>query len=565
MPHAYDELPRTPANFVPLSPLSYLARTAMIYPHRTAIIHGERHLSWQQTYARCRQFADQLTKLGIGKNDTVSTLLPNIPAMLEAHFAVPMTGAVLNTINTRLDANTIAFILQHAESKVLLVDPEFVPVAREALAQLSQAALEKDSAEQNNSEQSSSKQSIVVIDVADSEWQGADDRIGELEYESWIAQGNPEFDWQLPSDEWNAISLNYTSGTTGNPKGVVYHHRGAYLNAASNLLAWGMPPHSTYLWTLPLFHCNGWCFPWSMAANAGTSVCLRKVEPVKIFELIARYNVGYFCGAPIVHNMLINTPEHERVPVNHQVQAMVAGAAPPAAIIEGMARLGFNITHTYGLTETYGPAALCAKQDDWAALDIAGQAERNSRQGVPYHLQDAMRVLDPQTMQPVPNDGQTLGEIMFRGNIVMKGYLKNPQATAEVFAGGWFHSGDLAVAHSDGYAKITDRSKDVIISGGENISSLEVEEALYRHPAILTAAVVAKPDDKWQEVPCAFVELKKGHEHTSTDELLAHCRQHLAKFKVPKDIIVTEIPKTSTGKLQKFVLRDWLKQGKTSA
>lgn len=550
MPHAYNELPRTAANFVALSPLSYLARTAMIYPDRTAIIYGERCLSWQQTYARCRQFADQLVKLGIGKNDTVSTLLPNIPAMLEAHFAVPMTGAVLNTINTRLDAKTIAFILQHAESKVLLVDPEFAPVAREALAGLKQDSL---------------TQNIVVIDVADSEWQGADERLGQLEYERWIAQGNAEFGWQLPDDEWNAISLNYTSGTTGNPKGVVYHHRGAYLNAASNLMAWGMPPHSTYLWTLPLFHCNGWCFPWSMAANAGTSVCLRKVEPVKIFELIARHKVGYFCGAPIVHSMLINTPQHERAPVNHRVEAMVAGAAPPAAIIEGMARMGFHITHTYGLTETYGPAALCAKQDDWEALDIAGQAERNSRQGVPYHLQDAMRVLDPETMQPVANDGQTLGEIMFRGNIVMKGYLKNPQATAEAFAGGWFHTGDLAVCHSDGYVKITDRSKDVIISGGENISSLEVEEVLYRHPAILTAAVVAKPDDKWQEVPCAFVELKKDHEHTSTADILAHCKQHLAKFKVPKEIIITEIPKTSTGKLQKFVLRDWLKQGKTSA
>ncbi|ONG38464.1 acyl-CoA synthetase [Alkanindiges hydrocarboniclasticus] len=550
MPHAYNELPRTAANFVALSPLSYLARTAMIYPDRTAIIYGERCLSWQQTYARCRQFADQLVKLGIGKNDTVSTLLPNIPAMLEAHFAVPMTGAVLNTINTRLDAKTIAFILQHAESKVLLVDPEFAPVAREALAGLEQDSLAQD---------------IVVIDVADSEWQGADERLGQLEYERWIAQGNAEFAWQLPDDEWNAISLNYTSGTTGNPKGVVYHHRGAYLNAASNLMAWGMPPHSTYLWTLPLFHCNGWCFPWSMAANAGTSVCLRKVEPVKIFELIARHKVGYFCGAPIVHSMLINTPQHERAPVNHRVEAMVAGAAPPAAIIEGMARMGFHITHTYGLTETYGPAALCAKQDDWEALDIAGQAERNSRQGVPYHLQDAMRVLDPETMQPVANDGQTLGEIMFRGNIVMKGYLKNPQATAEAFAGGWFHTGDLAVCHSDGYVKITDRSKDVIISGGENISSLEVEEVLYRHPAILTAAVVAKPDDKWQEVPCAFVELKKDHEHTSTADILAHCKQHLARFKVPKEIIITEIPKTSTGKLQKFVLRDWLKQGNTSA
>ncbi|MEN8381998.1 acyl-CoA synthetase [Acinetobacter radioresistens] len=540
MVSAYDELPRTPANFVALSPLRYLERAAYIYPHQAAIIHGSRQISWRETYQRCRQFADQLQKLGIQKNDTVSVLLPNVPAMIEAHFAVPMAGAVLNTLNTRLDAKTLAFMLEHAESKVLLVDPEFSTLAKEALGLVSQ--------------------DIYVIDVDDAEYENCFNApIGEIEYEDWLTEGNADFEWHLPQDEWDAISLNYTSGTTGNPKGVVYHHRGAYINAASNIIACGMTPRATYLWTLPLFHCNGWCFAWTMAANGGTNVCLRKVDPELIFKLIAEHKVDYFCGAPIVLSMLINTPAEKRTYFDHRVEVMVAGAAPPAAIIEGMRNIGINVTHVYGLTETYGPSALCASQAGWSDLTIQEQAQLHSRQGVPYPLQDGMKVLDPETMLPVPNDGQSMGEIMFRGNIVMKGYLKNPEATAEAFKGGWFHTGDLAVCQPDGYAKITDRAKDVIISGGENISSLEVEEVLYQHPAVLTAAVVAKPDPRWQEVPCAFVELKEGVS-ISAEELTEHCKQGLARFKVPKEIIITDIPKTSTGKLQKFILREWAKE-----
>ena len=541
MVSAYDELPRTPANFVALSPLRYLERAAYIYPHQNAIIHGSRQITWRETYLRCCQFAHQLQNLGISKNDTVSVLLPNVPAMLEAHFAVPMSGAVLNTLNTRLDAKTLAFMLDHAESKVLLVDPEFAALAQEAL-------------EMVNHE-------IYVIDVSDAEYEHAANAlsIGQIEYETWLAAGDPNFEWHLPQDEWDAISLNYTSGTTGNPKGVVYHHRGAYINAASNIIACGMTPRATYLWTLPLFHCNGWCFAWTMAANGGTNICLRKVDPELIFKLIAEHKVDYFCGAPIVLSMLINTPEQKKTQFDHRVEVMVAGAAPPAAIIEGMRNIGINVTHVYGLTETYGPSALCASQAGWSDLSIQEQAQLHSRQGVPYPLQDGMKVLDPETMQPVPKDGKTMGEIMFRGNIVMKGYLKNPEATAEAFAGGWFHTGDLAVCQPDGYAKITDRSKDVIISGGENISSLEVEEVLYQHPAVLTAAVVAKPDPRWQEVPCAFIELKEGKQ-VSPEEIIAYCSQHLARFKVPKDVVITEIPKTSTGKLQKFVLREWAKE-----
>ena len=541
MVSAYDELPRTPANFVALSPLRYLERAAYIYPHQNAIIHGSRQITWRETYLRCCQFAHQLQQLGISKNDTVSVLLPNVPAMLEAHFAVPMAGAVLNTLNTRLDAKTLAFMLDHAESKVLLVDPEFAALAQEALAMVTHE--------------------IYVIDVSDAEYEHATNAlsIGQIEYETWLAAGDPNFEWHLPQDEWDAISLNYTSGTTGNPKGVVYHHRGAYINAASNIIACGMTPRAKYLWTLPLFHCNGWCFAWTMAANGGTNICLRKVDPELIFKLIAEHKVDYFCGAPIVLSMLINTPDEKKTQFDHRVEVMVAGAAPPAAIIEGMRNIGINVTHVYGLTETYGPSALCASQAGWSDLSIQEQAQLHSRQGVPYPLQDGMKVLDPETMQPVPKDGKTMGEIMFRGNIVMKGYLKNPEATAEAFAGGWFHTGDLAVCQPDGYAKITDRSKDVIISGGENISSLEVEEVLYQHPAVLTAAVVAKPDPRWQEVPCAFIELKDGKQ-ASPEEIIAFCSQHLARFKVPKDVVITEIPKTSTGKLQKFVLREWAKE-----
>ncbi|MFC6052680.1 acyl-CoA synthetase [Acinetobacter sp. Ac_877] len=542
MVSAYDQLPRTPANFVALSPLRYLERAAYIYPNQDAIIHGSRHISWRDTYKRCRQFAHQLQNLGVGKNDTVSVLLPNIPAMIEAHFAVPMAGAVLNTLNTRLDAKTLAFMLEHAESKVLLIDPEFANIAKEALALISQE--------------------IYIIDVADVEFDGESQSIGQIEYEAWLTQGDENFEWHLPQDEWDAISLNYTSGTTGNPKGVVYHHRGAYINAASNIIACGMTPRATYLWTLPLFHCNGWCFAWTIAANGGTNICLRKIDPELIYKLIDTHRVDYFCGAPIVLSMLINAPDEHKIKIEHRVEVMVAGAAPPAAIIEGMRNIGINVTHVYGLTETYGPSALCASQAGWSDLSIQEQAQLHSRQGVPYPLQDGMKVLDPETMQPVPNDGTTMGEIMFRGNIVMKGYLKNAEATAEAFAGGWFHTGDLAVCQPDGYAKITDRSKDVIISGGENISSLEVEEVLYQHPAILTAAVVAKPDPIWQEVPCAFIELKVGKTATP-EEIIAYCKEHLARFKVPKDVVITEIPKTSTGKLQKFVLREWAKERAT--
>lgn len=536
---AYDALPKTQANFVALSPLRYLERAAHIYPHQAAIIHGSKRITWREKYNRCRQFAHQLQNLGVGKNDTVSVLLPNIPAMIEAHFAVPMAGAVLNTLNTRLDAKTLAFMLDHAESKVLLVDSEFAPLAQEALAQI--------------------HHEIIVIDVHDAEYTGAVQDIGFIEYETWLTEGNPDFEWHLPNDEWDAISLNYTSGTTGNPKGVVYHHRGAYINAASNIIACGMTPRATYLWTLPLFHCNGWCFAWTMAANGGTNICLRKVDAELVFKLIEEHKVDYFCGAPIVLSMLINTPKEKQIAFNHRVEVMVAGAAPPAAIIEGMHKIGIRVTHVYGLTETYGPSALCASQAGWSDLSIQEQAQLHSRQGVPYPLQDGMKVIDPETMQPVPHDGQTMGEIMFRGNIVMKGYLKNAEATEQAFAGGWFHTGDLAVCQPDGYAKILDRSKDLIISGGENISSLEIEEVLYQHPAVLTAAVVAKPDPYWQEVPCAFIELKAGCELTP-EQLLEHCKQHLARYKLPKDVVIVEIPKTSTGKLQKFILREWAKQ-----
>ncbi|ENV56162.1 hypothetical protein F951_02792 [Acinetobacter soli CIP 110264] len=540
MVSAYDEFPRTPANFVALSPLRFLERAAYIYAEQAAIVHGSRVITWKETYQRCRQFAAQLKQLGIQKNDTVSVLLPNVPAMIEAHFAVPMSGAVLNTINTRLDAKTVAFMLEHAESKVLLVDQEFAGLAKAALSLV--------------------KQNIFVIDVDDAEYENCfSPPIGEIEYEDWLCEGDPEFEWTLPDDEWDAISLNYTSGTTGNPKGVVYHHRGAYLNAASNMMACGMTPRAKYLWTLPLFHCNGWCFAWTIAANGGTNYCLRKVDPALVFQLIEKHKIEYFCGAPIVLSMLINAPKNQQIAFEHRVEVLVAGAAPPAAIIEGMRKLGVNVTHVYGLTETYGPSGLCAAQAGWNDLSLEEQAKLHARQGVPYPLQDSMRVLDPETLKPVPADGETLGEIMFRGNIVMKGYLKNTEATQAAFAGGWFHSGDLAVCQPDGYAKITDRAKDVIISGGENISSLEIEEVLYRHPAVLTAAVVAKPDPQWQEVPCAFIELKQ-HAEATPEEIIEHCKKELARFKVPKDVVIAEIPKTSTGKLQKFILREWAKE-----
>jgi len=531
-------LDRNAANFVALSPLSFLERSARVYPQHLALVYGTRRQTWAATYERCRRLGGALAKRGLGKGDTVAAMLPNVPAMFEAHFGVAMCGAVLNTLNTRLDAEAIAFMLQHGGASVLLTDREFSPVVEKALALLGHPR-------------------PLVIEVEDAEAPPGR-AMGDMSYESFLAGGEPDFDWRLPDDEWDAITLNYTSGTTGNPKGVVYHHRGAYLNAASNVISWELPQHAVYLWTLPMFHCNGWCFPWTMALNAGTSVCLRRVDPAQVFALIREHRVTHLCGAPIVYSLLINTPPELRRDIDHPIKGLIAGAAPPAAVIEGCERIGIDITHVYGLTEVYGPAAVCAKQASWSALPIEERARLNGRQGVPYHLQQAIAVLDASTMEPVPADGETMGEIFFRGNIVMKGYLKNPAATQEAFAGGWFHTGDLAVMHPDGYVKIKDRSKDVIISGGENISSIEVEDALHRHPAVLVAAVVAQPDAKWGEVPCAFVELKDGASPTS-DELIEHCRGLLARFKVPKRIVFGPLPKTSTGKIQKYVLRQQLK------
>jgi fatty-acyl-CoA synthase len=531
-------LDRNPANFVPLSPLSFIERTAAVFPDRLALIYGPLRQTWSQTYQRCRRLASALAARGIGRGDTVAAMLPNVPATFEAHFGVAMSGAVLNTLNTRLDAEAIAFMLQHGGARVLLTDREFAPVVERALAL-------------------NAGQRPLVVEVRD-ERAPPGKELGEIDYESLLAAADPNFAWQLPPDEWDAIALNYTSGTTGNPKGVVYHHRGAYLNAASNVISWGMPEHSVYLWTLPMFHCNGWCFPWTMALNAGTNVCLRRVDPAQVFELIREHTVTHLCGAPIVYGMLINAPDEQRAGIGHTVHGLIAGAAPPAAVIEGCERIGFDITHVYGLTESYGPAAVCAKQESWARLPLEERARLNGRQGVAYHLQQAIAVMDPATMKPVPADGETMGEIFFRGNILMKGYLNNASATAEAFAGGWFHTGDLAVLHPDGYVKIKDRSKDVIISGGENISSLEVEDALHRHPAVLLAAVVAQPDPKWGEVPCGFVELKPGAT-VEADELIEHCRKLLARFKVPKRLVFGPLPKTSTGKIQKFVLREQVK------
>ena len=537
MPSIYDQdLPRNEANFTPISPLSFIERTAEVYPDRLAIVHGALRQTWGQTYRRARQLASALQRAGIGKNDTVAVMLPNTPPMVEAHFGVPMAGAVLNALNTRLDPEAIAFMLDHGEAKAVIVDPEFAGTLARAL-KLRQASTP-----------------LLLIDVEDALFTGTAQPLGSTTYEAFLAGGDPAFAWQLPADEWDAIALNYTSGTTGNPKGVVYHHRGAATNAISNILEWDMPKHAVYLWTLPMFHCNGWCFPWTLAARAGVNVCLRRVDPQAIFDAMREHGVTHYCGAPIVHGLLVNAPAAMKAGVPSGIKAMVAGAAPPASMIEGMEQMGFDLTHVYGLTEVYGPATVCAKHASWDALDIGERARLNARQGVRYHLQRDVRVLNPETMQPVPQDGETMGEIMFKGNIAMKGYLKNPQATAEAFAGGWFHSGDLAVQYPDGYFKIKDRSKDIIISGGENISSIEVEDVLYRHPDVLAAAVVARPDAKWGETPCAFVELKFGA-HTTEQDIVAHCKQHLAGFKVPRFVVFGDLPKTSTGKIQKFELR----------
>ena len=532
-------LDKNVANFTALSPVSFVERSAEVFGDLPSVIHGQRGYTRSQTRDRSARLAAALKSLGIGRGNTVSAMLPNTPEMVEVHYAVPALNAVLNALNTRLDAALIAWQLNHCESQVLITDREFSPVISKALAIL----------------KTEHGKDIVVIDVCDSEFTGVGEQLGAYEYEAWLASHAPLARLEGPQDEWDAIAVSYTSGTTGDPKGVVTHHRGAYLNAVSNVVTWSMPNFPTYLWTLPLFHCNGWCFPWTVAMLAGTQVCLRRVEAQPILDAIREHGVNHYCAAPIVHSLIYNAPEAMRKGIHQQVRGMVAGAAPPAAMVEGMAKIGFDITHVYGLTEVYGPASVAPKRPSWAQESLSEQTRLNGRQGVRYPLQEGMTVLDPATMTECPADGVTMGEIMFKGNIVMKGYLKNPKATQEAFAGGWFHTGDLAVMESDRYVKIKDRSKDIIISGGENISSLEVEDALYRHAAVLTCAVVAKPDEKWGESPLAFVELKSGAVVTQSD-LITHCKTLLASYKVPKEIRFEEIPKTSTGKIQKFQLRE---------
>ncbi|MEQ6887780.1 acyl-CoA synthetase [Halomonas sp. CS7] len=529
-------LPQTPANHVALSPLTFIERSASVYPDYPAVVHGEIRRSWAETWERCRRLASALEKHGIQPGQTVAAMLPNVPAMFEAHFGVPLAGCVLNTLNIRLDAEAIAYMLEHGEARAVLVDPEFADVIEAAVAGLAHKPL--------------------LIDVDDALFEGEARRIGEVEYEALLASGDPDYTYTLPQDEWQAISLNYTSGTTGKPKGVVYHHRGAYLNAVSNILEWAMPHHPVYLWTLPMFHCNGWCFPWTIAARAGVSVCLRRVDPQRIMDLLADEGVTHFSGAPIVLNGLVNLPEEQKRDFDHPVKVTTAGAAPPASVIAGVEQLGIEVTHVYGLTEVYGPVTVCAWREAWDELPLEQRARIKSRQGVRYHMLEALCVADPTTMEPVPKDGETIGEILMRGNNVMKGYLKNEAATEQALEGGWYHTGDLAVWHPDGYLEIKDRSKDIIISGGENISTIEVEDAVYSHPAVEEAAVVAKPDEKWGETPCAFVKLKVGYGEVTEQEIIEHCRKHLARFKVPKTVIFTELPKTSTGKIQKFVLRE---------
>jgi fatty-acyl-CoA synthase len=538
MTNAYEiGLGRNAANYVPLSPLAFLERAAAVYPTRTAVIHGERRYSWAEVQARCRRLASALRKRGIGRGDTVAVMAPNVPELLEAHFGVPMAGAVLNALNIRLDAETIAFILTHGEAKVLITDREFSPVIEKALQRIEHRPL--------------------VIDIDDALAVGGK-KLGALDYEAFLAEGDETYMGARPADEWEAIALNYTSGTTGNPKGVVYHHRGAYLNALGNILVWSMPQHPVYLWTLPMFHCNGWCFPWTVTALAGTHVCLRRVEAKPIYGALADLGVTHMCGAPIVMTMLLNAPAADRRALPRPVEIMTAGSAPPAAVIEGMEKLGFKIIHVYGLTEVYGPSVVCAWQGEWDAKPAAERAALKARQGVNYPVLEGLMVADPGSLAPVPRDGETMGEIFMRGNIVMKGYLKNPSATEEAFAGGWFHTGDLGVWHEDGYVAIKDRSKDIIISGGENISTIELEGVLYQHPAVMEAAVVARPDEKWGETPCAFVTLKPGRE-ASAEEIIGFCRERLARFKVPKTVVFGPLPKTSTGKIQKFVLREQAK------
>ena len=532
-------LDKTAANFVALSPVSFVERSAEVFDDLPAVVHGARRTTWAQTRERSARLAAALRSLGVARGSTVSVMLPNTPEMVEAHYAVPALNAVLNTLNTRLDAALLAWQMNHCEAQVLITDREFAPTIAEALRLL----------------RSEHGRSPIVIDVCDSEYTGPGDRLGTHEYEALLAAHAPLARLDGPADEWDAIAVSYTSGTTGDPKGVVTHHRGAYLNAVSNAATWTMPHFPTYLWTLPMFHCNGWCFPWTIAMLGGTHVCLRRVDAPSILGAMREHRVDHYCAAPIVHNLLIAAPEALRDGITQKVRGMVAGAAPPAAMIEGMAKLGFDITHVYGLTEVYGPAAVAVKRVSWAGESLSEQTRLNGRQGVRYALQEGMTVLDPETMAETPADGQTMGEIMFRGNIVMKGYLKNAKASTAAFAGGWFHTGDLAVMEPDRYAKIKDRSKDIIISGGENISSIEVEDALYRHPAVMACAVVAQPDPKWGETPVAYVELKPGAE-VSAAELITHCKSLLAGYKAPKAVRFEPIPKTSTGKIQKFQLRE---------
>jgi fatty-acyl-CoA synthase len=535
----YDvDLDRNPANYQPLTPLGFLERAAAVFPDHTAVIHGPLRRSYAEFYARARRLASALAQRGIQRGDTVSAMLANTPAMLEAHYGVPMTQGVLNTLNTRLDAAVIAFTLDHADTKVVIIDREYSKVMKEALKR--------------------AKVKPLVIDYDDPEYAGDGERLGEIEYEDFVAQGDPDFAWKMPDDEWDAITLNYTSGTTGDPKGVVYHHRGAYLLAIGNVVTCGMGKHPVYLWTLPMFHCNGWCFPWSISVVAGTHVCLRAVRAPAMYDAIATHKVTHLCGAPIVMATLLNAPESEKKPLPHTVEFFTAAAPPPEAVLAAMRKAGFNVTHLYGLTECYGPAVVNDWNGAWDALSDAEQAAKKARQGVRYGALEGLDVLDPETMKPMTRDGATLGEVMMRGNVVMKGYLKNKAATEKAFAGGWFHTGDLGVMHADGYIQLKDRSKDIIISGGENISSIEVEEALYKHPAVASVAVVAKPDEKWGETPCAFVELKPGAQ-ASSDDLMQWCRQHLASYKCPRTVVFAEIPKTSTGKIQKFKLREMAK------
>jgi fatty-acyl-CoA synthase len=539
MERIYDapHLSRNPANFAALTPLGFLARAAAVYPDKLAVVHGDRRFTYRQFDERCRRFADALRRRGIGPGDTVAVMAPNVPALLEAHYAVPMAGAVLNPLNYRLDARSVAFILGHGAAKLLIADREFGPLAREALRELGR--------------------DIPLIEIADGD---NGPPLGGTEYEDFLAEGDPAASWAPPTDEWAAIALNYTSGTTGNPKGVVYHHRGAYLNALGNAITFGLDRHSVYLWTLPMFHCNGWTYTWGVTAVAGTHVCLRRVEPAPIFAAIAEHLVTHLCGAPIVLNMLVHAPESAKRRFDHVVEAATGGAAPPSAVIEAMQRMGFRVTHLYGLTESYGPSTVCAWQEEWDALPPGERSGHMARQGVQYLTLDRQRVADPATMRDVPADGATIGELILRSNTLMKGYLANPAATDEAFAGGWFHTGDLAVMHGDGYIEIKDRSKDIIISGGENISSIEVEEVLYRHPMVMEAAVVARPDATWGETPCAFVTLKPDAGEVAAADITAWCREHLAHYKVPKSIVFGPLPKTSTGKIQKYALRERAKE-----